>query len=606
MGASPVSAGRESRAVLSTGCRSAWRPSGGRRRSRAARSRPCRRATAPRPPTWPGCSGRTSSPVARFAGAFFAGALRAVPEGQVEQESVSTSSSPVVFVGGGLRCGRLPRRGVLAVAFFAVVFFAVVFAVASSPWSSSRSPRGRSLSGCPLRGTPLRGALPRGRRPRGCLPGRAVRRDVTTRRGGVPASWTGAATASEDVGRIRTCRARGGAGELVDLAGERRHRGAEMLDITNDTGHVEAGHRGLDLAADEADELLRFVSAAVSSSSASRLASLATFLLEASAPERVGGSRAASLARLRVRSPSPDASSTYPGWSAWPWVLLGASGRSAVRAGHATGARPSWAAPRPRGEGLDTAVGGPGVPGFVHGRDRLARLRRPVLTGSPCSARRSGATNVGPTLRWGLRQARRSSTPVRTSNESIPAATAPSMSVSSRSPRRGCDGRPAPAGPHRGGRAGVRACRRRGRERDPRRSAPRQPGSRSRSDAPVGREGGVGVRGDPQCPALDGIRRLRQVGRGHGRSVALQHGGHRRVRCWSRRRQNREEPSISQCRGHADAADGEDRAACGEAVSENPGTGLRLVATADGSHAEPSSAGAARRPPVRARRCSVA
>ena len=56
---------------------------------------------------------------------------------------------------------------------------------------------------------------------------------------------------------------------------------------------------------------LRLLSAAWSSSSASRPACFVTFLRDPSTPERVTSSWAASLARFAVSSPSPDASSTY-------------------------------------------------------------------------------------------------------------------------------------------------------------------------------------------------------------------------------------------------------------------------------------------------------
>jgi hypothetical protein len=151
-------------------------------------------------------------------------------------------------------------------------------------------------------------------------------------------SWTGGVTASEDlvgdprVPRPLAARASSSTWPASDVTVAPRCWTSPTRRDTSRRPIAESTSRRT-----RRTSCLRLVSAAVSRSSASWLACLATFLLEASAPERVSSSRAASLARLRVSSPSPDASSTYP------WMERLAMDpprcqrpRSAVRAGHAT------------------------------------------------------------------------------------------------------------------------------------------------------------------------------------------------------------------------------------------------------------------------------
>jgi hypothetical protein len=324
--------------------------------------------------------------VAFLAGAFFAGAFRAdrdepedadvlagppepEPPAVVGPERRGADVCPVAFVEAafvGVAFVGVAFVGVaffavvlLAVVFLAVVFLAVVFLAAGFVAVDVFAVDVFAGDRVAVRDVPPRAAvlfdellftglfLAAAGRPDALLAvlldaARALSEAVVTTS---PApevvsrtSWTGGLTASEDlvgdprVPRPLAARASSSTWPASDVTVAPRCWTSPTRRDTSRRPIAESTSRRT-----RRTSCLRFVSAAVNRSSASWLACLATFLLEASAPERVSSSRAASLARLRVSSPSPDASSTYP------WMERLAMDpprcqrpRSAVRAGHAT------------------------------------------------------------------------------------------------------------------------------------------------------------------------------------------------------------------------------------------------------------------------------
>ena len=298
---------------------------------------------------------------------------------------------------------------------------------------------------------------------------------------------------------------------------------------------------------------------------------------------RLLGAAAAELHRAPTRArPSP-------GWSAWPWVLLMPAARSAALPPTlpVRGCRDHALTPATRAS--TSAFAAPASRAACTAAHRLgeAAERRPRRAGSAEQRTQVGRDPGRPTVRWRLEAGPQVVDPGEHEQRVHPRGDGPlDVGVEPITDGEHPSGRQVePLGTSRySGGAGFPATRSGGL---PTAVRPRRPANR----CPVPRPGRwAGCRRcwwRPRWHRPDRIGRLGQVGRPSPpvRSPAARPP---RVRAAAaagstgrtRPRQGGRDPG---------APDGQHRAACRQPVGEQPGTGLRLVATASGAQARPSS-----------------